>query len=749
MDRPYLLCLPQMNNKIVSRLLFIICLLFIIQMPLLKAQTFPPLRRPISAQQPMWLIHIDTWNLADPQKIIDMVPTDILPYVVFNISLSINHNGKTGKWLQVEYGYETAKSWLRTCAENRVWAMIQPSSGGFSQFSDTDLTVYKEFFRDYPNFLGFNYAEQFWGFDDKWSVTYPQRLAHWVDLMKLSQEYGGYLSVSFTNAYYDANKNPIAMMRRDPNFAAICKEDPEHLIISEKFTMGSGFSEVESVCEGAYLSGYAGQYGIRFDECGWVGTTSADRKFPVAAGAAPIMEHLLLTGETVIDGPETVPVQCSREIGTKTTAEGYTMRQWQFYPQFYNISMDIFRKVLDGTIRLLSRKEVIDRTKIVLVANIETGDERDIFRTPESLYEGLYRMDGDGTYLRNRTWFKKTGRYPAIPMVYQLSDADAKSFQLKVDKSDFANRWPTVESKVAEFNSLFPQEYSGDLYAAHSENAWITYNPFKTGQTAKASIPFKYNTCDRMELTYAQYTSGIVKEYPNKLTFYLTNYDNLYSRLKTDTIKVFGSSSEPTFSVLDRLIKRAPTDTACTVVSKWSDGVFTLYVKHGGPLDITVNCNGIATDRLTSYKTILPIKPEKPAVYTGPHQYEAENFLYKNIGSLVKNGINSGVHNYTAQGFLKFGTNPLASIVDTVQVLHTGMYTLKVKYAATDGNVRIGMLVGHKNKDVTFQKTDTSTFWAIHTEKVRMNAGRNILAFHSTGSTNNLIFDNIVLESKK
>jgi hypothetical protein len=32
------------------------------------------LRRPISPQQPMWLVHIDTWNYADPQKIIDLIP---------------------------------------------------------------------------------------------------------------------------------------------------------------------------------------------------------------------------------------------------------------------------------------------------------------------------------------------------------------------------------------------------------------------------------------------------------------------------------------------------------------------------------------------------------------------------------------------------------------------------------------------------------------------------------------------------
>lgn len=64
-----------------------------------------PLRRPISPDQPMWLVHIDTWNYPDPQKIIDLIPEDIRPYVVMNISLSINHDD-SGKWLRLGDGYE-------------------------------------------------------------------------------------------------------------------------------------------------------------------------------------------------------------------------------------------------------------------------------------------------------------------------------------------------------------------------------------------------------------------------------------------------------------------------------------------------------------------------------------------------------------------------------------------------------------------------------------------------------------------
>ncbi|MDL2291795.1 glycosyl hydrolase family 98, partial [Bacteroides sp. OttesenSCG-928-F21] len=252
------------------------------------------LRRPISPDQPAWIIHIDTWNTADAQKIIDLIPADIRPYVIFNISLSISHSETTGEFNIVEYGYETAKSWLRTCAENNVWAFIQPASGGFCHFpdyamlSEMENSVFNEFFRDYPNFLGFNYCEQFWGFDDKFSVTYPQRLQHWTNLMKLTHKYGGYLTISFCGPYWGASLTSIGMYKRDANFAAVCKEYPENLIVCEKFTSNYGFYSIESTCLGAWLSGYAGQYGMRFDQCSWEGKTwNGDEEFPVAAGAIP------------------------------------------------------------------------------------------------------------------------------------------------------------------------------------------------------------------------------------------------------------------------------------------------------------------------------------------------------------------------------------------------------------------------------------------------------------------------------
>ena len=108
----------------------------------------------------------------------------------------------------------------------------------------------------------------------------------------------------------------------------------------------------------------------------------------------------------MIDGPELIWTDVSREVGTSVTPDGYTRRNWDWFPQYVNIQMDEFRKVLDGTVRILSREEVIDRTKICLQNDINDGTF-DSYLTPATLFDGLYRPDcdrdrADGVY--NNSW---------------------------------------------------------------------------------------------------------------------------------------------------------------------------------------------------------------------------------------------------------------------------------------------------------------------------------------------------------
>ena len=714
----------------------VLCVRFVAAVCLLTASIVcqaASLRRPISNSQPAWIIHIDVWNYADPQKIIDMVPEDVRPYVIFNIATSSSDDKSAD-------GPAIYDSWMKVCAQNRVWTMIQCASGYFNRMpngtDDASIAAYEKYYQEYPNFLGFNFAEQYWGFDGTGdgAVSFDNRLQLFAELLSLAKTYGGYLAVSFADSYHNANKMPVAYMNRNSDINTFLSSSPEHFLCFEKFTQKKHFLYNESQCLGAWLSGFAGQYGIRFDSSGWVENgampdkqdgdtqyTTGVSDFVRAAGAIPVAEHIMLTGQTIMDGPELSWTECSTE-GSTTTVDGYTQRNWQWMPQWNAITLDLFRKILDGTIRIPSKDEVMARTKVCVVSG-GSGSNNDSYRIPADLYDGLYRNEKDygglqgrdaNHWLNNRWWMKSTGRYPTIPDMLAAGTLENIGSLSSTEK-------------VSRFNELFPEEYTGTIYAGRLENGWVTYNPFQyddvtsdgirtlSKSTARAvgNIPFQYNTCTSVDLDYAPYSLGIMKEYTNKVTFYLQNYEG-----GKDIIKINGATSEPTYKA-----------SSGSVTKTWENNVLTLEITHSGAaVELTVNCQGSATGRSTSYTTASLTKPAVPAVYTGVLQYEAELADYKAV-EITKAGSNGN----KGQGYAKM-TGATSALRYHVSVPTDGYYQLTVRYQAEEA----GQLTATVNGQTTLE-TVVSDAWKEVTARVFIKTTDQTIDLTNTGGKSTLV----------
>ncbi len=721
----------------------------------------PALRRPISPAQPAWIIHIDVWNQADPQKIIDLIPGDIRPYVIFNISTSATDATSPD-------GPAVYDSWMKVCAQNRVWTMIQCSSGAHNRMPDNNVEAYRKYFEQYPNFLGYNFAEQFWDFGQNGCPTFTERLQLFADLLPICHEFGGYLAISFTQAYYSASMMPMAYMKRNTDWRNFIMKDKEHFLCFEKYTMSSCFYDIESSCLGAYLGGYAGQYGIRFDRCGW---QEQDSRFVTASGAIPIMEHMMLTGQTMIDGPELITYDSFRETSVVALANGFKSRRWEMFPQMVNINVDQFRKLLDGTVRIPTRREVIDRTKVAVQNDLSVKDkaddnEKDPYITPATLYDGLYRHDCDykGTvydnpWLSQRWWFKKTGRYPAIPSLNALLDDDARRLMV-VKRSQYDSRWGTVARKVAELDGLFPVEYTGDIYAARHENAWMTYNPYQYDETtvdtidngrsyvkrhhyhatrrAVGRIPLQYNTAGEAYLSYAPYSMGVMKEYPGSVAFYLTNYrvtGGKEDMQTTDTIRISGITEEPAVAWADRA-----SHSASTVETAYAGGVLTIAVKHNGPLDLTVTCKGAATDRKTEWTQAVLEQPAPPAAYLDTLQLEFEHADYKNVASVVKNGYGWNHDGCQGLGFVELGTATGAMLNDSIDIEEPGNYTLILRYEPATAEMGMYYVYANGKRQLVAFTGETGS-WNEYAVTVSLNKGRNRIGFGRTASSPNIWLD--------
>ena len=611
----------------------------------LKAQE----RRPIDSQHPLWFIHCDVWYKADPQKIIDLIPEDVRPYICLNLSLSCQYDKEKNQYKMPHYAFQTYKSWGTVCQQNGIWFSCQPASGGHTHIQDDDMVTFEYFFKQFPNFLGWNYAEQFWGFDesgDLSSSTQTSRWALFARLVEMSHKYGGFLTVSFCGNIWSHPLNPLGEMKRTPALLEASRKYPEAILWLYKYTTSSCFYNNESVTFGPFISGLAKNYGVRYDNCGWNGAMDAllgeghGKKYPAAAGIGTVMEQTSVNGGAVWDGPElTWREECFHEVG-QSTVDGYKRRNWQRFPNFNGVWLDMFRQIINGTMYIPTREEVFEKTKVVIINDINNGSDEDKYATWGDLYDGLYKQTdpfnrGNGQWMDNFCYFKSTGRYGAIPMVTGLYDDAAKQIPVQVKKSQ---RWGSQQAKVNAFNAQYPEVSTGDLYVNRYRNQLVTYTPYtylNKKTRASAAIPLQYNTCETLELTWDQLSSGLVREYSDHIDFYLNNFRDDITTQQTDKIVVTGVASEPTYTLTKHRSSATGTATYNATATASYDAeakTYTLSVKHRAPVDVTINCAGTATERNTDPlpATALPT-PKQPKAFVGSIVIEAENMDYKSI----------------------------------------------------------------------------------------------------------------------
>ena len=168
----------------------------------------------------------------------------------------------------------------------------------------------------------------------------------------------------------------------------------------------------------------------------------------------------------------------------------------------------MFRRVTSGQIYIPSREEIVGKTKIVVINDVNSGNDQARYAVWDDLYDGVYKQTdpmnpNQGRWMDNYCYFKSTGRYGAIPMVTGLYDDLAKAIPVQVKKSNYTSRWPNSTKKVADFNQQYPKVSTGDLYVNRYRNQIVTYNPhsYLNGkQRAEATIPLQYNTCAELRL---------------------------------------------------------------------------------------------------------------------------------------------------------------------------------------------------------------------------------------------------------
>ena len=354
-------------------------------------------------------------------------------------------------------------------------------------------------------------------------------------------------------------------------------------------------------------------------------------------------------------------------------------------------------------------------------------------------------MPGDGNLRNNNNLYKSTGRYPTIPTVYALRDDTAKSFKYQLKQSQLGSRWSSISAKQNELNKVFPSLYSGNCYVANYNNSWVTYNPNKTGKNCGGVFDLKYNTSKSMDVNFNAYGNALITEYPDHIDIHTNNFDNkAQATMKTDTFKMNGCKTQPTYTAKDTGRNQAKSQ----ISESYSNGTYTLTVKHNGPVDITIKCSGSETNRLINTPAKKVQQIVQPAPYTGTRQYEGEFFDLKNSEGYVGNACGSGVNNVQGLGFLKFGKNANSMAKDTVHTEKAGDFKLKLRYYNTSDINNVDLYV-YNSKVTALKLSNTNGYsnWKTVEQTISLKQGDNRDEFKANGAlSSSLYIDNFTVD---
>ncbi len=191
-------------------------------------------------------------------------------------------------------------------------------------------------------------------------------------------------------------------------------------------------------------------------------------------------------------------------------------------PAFTNVVLETFRYAIENPAP--SKAEILSKTEAIVHGNLSTI----------SLHEGL-NMDDETlpTY--------STGRYGLIPAVPTSITVSTELSEIMLPISEITDD----DARIAKFNQLYPQTYSGTAYAEEVGNAWIVYNS-KVNENANQNAILTIGT-QEIGITMAPHTFSVISETETGIDVYLNNY-----RVNKDSIwESYSSTSDPWNSDVD------------------------------------------------------------------------------------------------------------------------------------------------------------------------------------------------------
>ena len=382
----------------------------------------------------------------------------------------------------------------------------------------------EEMYLEYSCLQGIFCTENYW----VWASGIENMAAQYLEV---SAKYGGYFIWSEQNNGGSIEK--ALGSQGQTAFKATLEKYWENFIFMYKNTPAAEGNDAptSSYMTGLWLTDYTYQWGGLMDTWKWYETGKWKLFEQTSIGKSQGNRQWLTEPEELLEiEAMNIYLNGGCVYNFEHPAYTYGVRNQQS-PLYTNVIQEFFRYVVNHPAP--SKADMLAKTKAIIHGNFTSMNNGNFF-------VGLNtEMAQSPTYT--------TGRYGNIPAVPSVISSNVLQSKLAgtgieiVEQGD--TRLSSTANKISYFNSLYPAEYSGDIFAQRLNNRWFVYNyKYNTNvnQTAQQMTLLNTEASGQewtADATLEPHTSLVLEGSRNtvsvKLNNYRTNKDELWAGATT------------------------------------------------------------------------------------------------------------------------------------------------------------------------------------------------------------------------
>ena len=390
---------------------------------------------------------------------------------------------------------DAVRDWIKKnvelCNENKIPCAVQIANGETNVNTTIPLSFWNDLANNNEYLVGFNAAEMYNRFAG-------DNRSYVMDMIRLGVSHGVCMMWTDTNIF-GTNGVLYDWLTQDDKLSGLMREYKEYISLMTKESYGGEAANTDALFKGLWMTDYCENWGIASDWWHWQ-LDSNGALFDAGSGGDAWKQ--CLTWPENMYTQDIVRAVSQGATCFKSEAQWYSNATKGMRTPTYQYSMIPFlEKLVSKEVKIPTKEDMLERTKAIVVGA-----------------ENWNNFNYDTTY---SNLYPKTGQYGIVPYVPSNCPEEELSGYDLVVKENLGKA-----GLKSALDAVYPvQKSEGTAYCETFGDTWYWMNSSEDKNVSQyTEFTTAINGSESVKIAGEPHVFGIIKEKPESLNVYLSNY---------------------------------------------------------------------------------------------------------------------------------------------------------------------------------------------------------------------------------